>query len=79
MEMLKKKIRAERKPSYEELEGKIKELELKTLELKKAEEALKESEERFRVISESLPVGVFEMDENGNCIYTNSNLASQYR
>ncbi len=72
METQKKIIKLESKPSYEELEENIKELEIKTLELKKAEEALKESEERFRVISESLPVGVFEMDENGNCIYTNT-------
>ncbi len=36
------------------------------------EEALRRSEERLRLISESLPVGVFEMDHEGMCIYTNT-------
>ena len=36
------------------------------------EKALKESEERFRLISEALPVGVFETDEMGNLLYTNT-------
>ncbi len=35
-------------------------------------QALKESEERFRLISETLPVGVFEADENGSLLYTNT-------
>jgi len=41
-------------------------------EQKQAEEDLKKSEEQFRLISETLPVGVFEADESGGCIYTNS-------
>lgn len=36
------------------------------------EQALKDSEERFRLISETLPVGVFEADEKGNLMYTNT-------
>lgn len=35
-------------------------------------QALKDSEERFRLISETLPVGVFEADENGSLLYTNT-------
>jgi PAS domain S-box-containing protein len=32
----------------------------------------KAKEERFRLISETLPIGIFELDKNGLCIYTNS-------
>ncbi len=39
---------------------------------KNIETALKESEERFRLISEALPAGVFETDEKGYLIYTNT-------
>jgi PAS domain S-box-containing protein len=42
------------------------------LERKRVEEALRRNEERFRSISESLPVGVFETDNKGICIYTNT-------
>jgi PAS domain S-box-containing protein len=35
-------------------------------------QALKDSEERFRLISETLPMGVFEADENGSLLYTNT-------
>ncbi|NLA76125.1 MAG: PAS domain S-box protein, partial [Deltaproteobacteria bacterium] len=35
-------------------------------------QALKDSEERFRLISETLPAGVFEADENGSLLYTNT-------
>ena len=31
-----------------------------------------ESEQRFRLISETLPVGIFETDESGECLYTNT-------
>jgi two-component system, sensor histidine kinase and response regulator len=30
------------------------------------------TEERFRLISETLPIGIFECDENGDCLYTNT-------
>ncbi len=36
------------------------------------EKELKEKEERFRLISETLPVGVFETDSKGICLYTNT-------
>ncbi len=36
------------------------------------ERALKESEERFRLISEALPVGIFENNEKGALLYTNT-------
>jgi len=39
---------------------------------KKAWELLRESEERFRLFSETIHFGVFEIDEKGNCIYANT-------
>lgn len=33
---------------------------------------LNEREERFRLISETLPIGVFECDQSGECLYVNS-------
>ena len=42
----------ESKPTYEELEDRVKELENEAFERKRAEEALRESEEKFKLISE---------------------------
>jgi PAS domain S-box-containing protein len=42
-------------------------------------QALKDSEERFRLISETLPVGVFEADENGFLLYTNTRWQNIFR
>ena len=39
---------------------------------KRAEDALRESEERFRTLSESLPLGVFQTDPEGKVVYLNS-------
>lgn len=36
-----------------------------------AEEALREREERFRSLSASSPIGIFQLDQKGNCIYVN--------
>ena len=47
-------------------------LEIKHREIKKTQEAFKESEERFRLISETIHFGVFEIDESGSCLYTNT-------
>lgn len=38
----------------------------------RAEMALKESEERFRLFSETIHFGVFYIDGNGSCLYTNT-------
>ncbi len=60
------------RPSYEELEQRIKELEEKVAESAKLGDIQNESEHRFRLISETLPVGIFETDAKSECLYTNT-------
>jgi diguanylate cyclase (GGDEF)-like protein/PAS domain S-box-containing protein len=36
---------------------------------------LRESEEKFRLISESSKVGIFQLDRHGNCIYANGEMS----
>lgn len=55
-----------------ELVKKNRALELEQKDIKNAQEALKDSEERFRLISETIHFGVFEIDESGSCLYTNT-------
>ncbi|NMF63416.1 PAS domain-containing protein [Brasilonema octagenarum] len=38
---------------------------------KQAQEALRESEERFRLLSAFAPIGIFQTDGAGHCLYTN--------
>jgi PAS domain S-box-containing protein len=55
-----------------ELAKKIRSLELERINTEKAQEALRESEERFRLISETIHFGVFEIDTDGSCLYSNT-------
>jgi PAS domain S-box-containing protein len=41
-------------------------------ERKRAEKALMESEERFRTLSNSSPIGIFQIDAEGLCTYANA-------
>ena len=60
------------KPSYEDLERSIKKIEEKVAVFLGPEIDKCESEQRFRLISETLPVGIFETDVDGGCLYTNT-------
>jgi len=55
-----------------ELVKRIKFLESEQEKSLSAQKALVESEERFRLISETIHFGVFELDQNGSCIYANT-------
>jgi PAS domain S-box-containing protein len=41
------------------------------MERQRAEKALRQSEERFRSLSASAPIGIYQTDADGMCIYTN--------
>ena len=55
-----------------ELVKKNKMLEDENLLLRKSQEESSASEERFRLISETIHFGVFEIDDEGSCQYTNT-------
>ncbi len=55
-----------------ELVKRVQALETEKANTDKAQQALKESEERFRLISETIHFGVFEIDTAGSCLYTNT-------
>jgi PAS domain S-box-containing protein len=55
-----------------ELVKRIQMLETEQEKSRRAQQALQESEERFRLISETIQFGVFETDEKGSCLYTNT-------
>jgi PAS domain S-box-containing protein len=66
------------KPTYEELEQKVRELESPSghtvhgvTELKHAELASSDSEKRFRTLMNLTPGGIYQTDRDGNCVYVN--------
>lgn len=61
-----------KKPTYEELEKRVKELEKETCKHKQAEEALRDSKERFKeMMADLLPTITSELDKNSYLTYTN--------
>jgi len=54
------------KPTYEELEQRVKELEKEAAEGKQAEKAIRESEEKFKAITSSAKDAIIMMDNEGN-------------
>jgi len=60
-----------RRPTYEQLEQRVKELEKESVERKRVEEALRENEEKYRLLAESLLDIVYEFDLEGKFIYVN--------
>ena len=66
------------KPTYEELEQRIKELEKEAVDRKKIEEALKESEKRYRSLVENIDFGVTMMDSDHNIVMTNVSQARMF-
>ena len=59
------------KPSYEELERRVKELEKETHEQKNAEKALRESEQRLSQIIQSLSIPALVIDKNHTITHFN--------
>ena len=59
------------KPTYEELEYRVKVLEREAVWRKQAEDALRESEEWFRSLFENAPVWIHVLDTNGTILLAN--------
>lgn len=66
------------KPTYEELEQRIKELKKEAAERKKFEQALKESEKRYRSLVENIDFGVTMIDSDHNIVMTNVSQARMF-
>ena len=62
------------KPSYEELEKRVRELEQAESEYKQTEEALRESEEEYRQLFESSMVGIGLSDKSGRALVSNDKM-----
>ena len=66
------------KPTYEQLEQRVRELEKAESERKQAEKALQESEQKFRSIFENLPMGIhmYQLDPDGQLRFISANPAA---
>ena len=60
-----------KKPTYEELEQRVKELEDETFDRKRVDEALRESTVKFGSIYDQSPIGIELYDSKGNLIDAN--------
>ena len=66
------------KPTYEELEQRVKELEKEALEHKRVEEVLRESEEKYSKLVENSLTGIY-IDQDEKIVFANNRLADIYR
>ena len=66
-----------KKPSYKELEQKVKELDKKEVMLKRTEDALRESEEKYRTLFEGANDAIFIADTKTNIILDVNRQAEQ--
>lgn len=62
------------KPTYNELEKRVKELEKKSVKRKYSEEALRESEEKYKALTENSLTGIF-IHQDGRYVYVNNRFA----
>ncbi len=60
-----------KKPTYEELERRVKELENEAVERKRVEEALRESEEKYRSMMEAMDEAVYICSQDYRVKYMN--------
>ncbi len=60
-----------KKPTYKDLENRIKEIEQEVLELKQTEVALSENEQRYRNLFEAAPLGYQSLDATGAILECN--------
>ncbi len=68
-----------KKPTYEELELRVKQLECETLDLKSVEAALRKSEEKYRNIYNRVQVGIFRTSlSDGKVLECNDRFAKTY-
>lgn len=67
-----------KKPTYEELEKRVKGLEKETLERKRAEEALRESEKKYSTLVENSLTGIY-VDQDEKIVFANNRLAEIYK
>ncbi len=59
------------KPTYEELEKRVKELEKKILECNPVEEELRDSNEKLTALFQSSPMAIISLDSDGNVTFWN--------
>ena len=67
-----------KKPTYEEIEQRIKELENEAVKRKQAEKALRESEDNIRTVLESTADGILAVDAQGKVRYSNRIFAEMW-
>ncbi|MBW2598251.1 MAG: PAS domain S-box protein, partial [Deltaproteobacteria bacterium] len=63
-----------KKPTYEELEQRVKKLEKEAIGCKQVEEALRKSEEKYKILTTSSLTGIF-IHQDGRFVFVNDRFA----